>query len=201
MDPLLSVVNRKINEQGEFLYPRFKDTGSREVRTPTKLENGDTYEGEWSHKGFPHGHGTLYKADGGVLWCSFYKGIPEGLGRLIEANGSVYNGDFVKGKKHGYGKLVHGKVTYEGEFRENKKTGKAIEEIAGTSRFNGYFVLGKKEGPGKLENHWKRSSYEGNFHNNMMSGYGKCNYADGSSYTGGWLDDKMHGEGEFCWPD
>ena len=48
---------------------------------------------------------------------------------------------------------MHGKVTYEGEFRENKKTGKAIEEIAGTSRFNGYFVLGKKEGPGKLENH------------------------------------------------
>lgn len=34
----------------------------------------------------------------------------------------------------------------------------------------------------------------------MKSGYGIKRFDSGSVYEGDWLDDKMHGEGEFRWP-
>jgi len=42
--------------------------------------------------------------------------------------------------------------------------------------------------------------YEGEFSDNLKSGYGIKRFDSGSVYEGDWLDDKMHGEGEFRWP-
>ena len=61
--------------------------------------------------------------------------------------------------------------------------------------------MGKKQGKGRFEYLYNKSVYEGDFHNNMISGSGTYHYSDGRTYTGEWLNDKMHGEGRFHWPD
>ena len=53
--------------------------------------------------------------------------------------------------------------------------------------------MGKKEGKGKFEYLYNKSVFEGDFHNGMISGSGTYNYSDGRTYTGEWLNDKMHG--------
>lgn len=75
------------------------------MRAPTELESGDVYDGEWSTGPYaePHGHGVLYKQDGGYLACSFINGEAKGKGRLIESSGQVYEGAILNGIKHGKG--------------------------------------------------------------------------------------------------
>ena len=176
------------------------DPAPREYKAPTKLGNDDFYEGEWAN-GNPHGHGTLFKADGGLLSCSFVNGQATGVGRLIDPWGAVYEGEFDDQKKHGKGKESYKGTTYEGDFEYDSKTGYGTYKTEDSYQYTGYFVNGKKQGEGKLEHLLIGSSYEGNFEDDMMSGKGTYDWPDGRSYTGEWLDDKMHGEGRFTWPD
>ena len=34
-----------------------------------------------------------------------------------------------------------------------------------------------------------------------MEGYGEHYWIDGNIYKGDWLNNEMHGKGEFTWPD
>ena len=45
-----------------------------------------------------------------------------------------------------------------------------------------------------------KSSYEGEWSNNYLNGYGKYIYSDGSVYTGSWYYNKMEGLGEYVFP-
>ena len=45
----------------------------------------------------------------------------------------------------------------------------------------------------------KYSSYEGDFRNNDIEGFGTYIWGDGRKYVGLWKDNKMDGKGEFHW--
>lgn len=104
------------------------------------------YEGQRNEQGQMHGQGRLVFPSGGVYVGSFLRDKRHGQGRLTFANGDVYVGSYVNGlregegkysyadgdvyvgqwkadTKEGYGKLVTatGKVTYEGQWRNNKQ--------------------------------------------------------------------------------
>jgi hypothetical protein len=50
--------------------------------------------------------------------------------------------------------------------------------------------------------HWKDgSSYEGDYVDNFIQGYGVYRWEDGREYTGEWQKNRMHGKGYFVWSD
>ena len=69
---------------------------------------------------------------------------------------------------------------YEGNFHDGVKNGK------------GKFTWAEGEGGG---------TYEGEFKNNQMCGFGLLIYNDNRKYEGNWKDNKMNGKGKFIWPD
>mgnify|MGYP001161025826 FL=1 len=90
---------------------------------------------------------------------------------------------------------------YEGQY--------ATED--GVRRRNGFGTL--TQGPETSEGEWRSdklhgtgrcafasgATYEGGFEEGVFSGEGTYKWADGASYVGGWKSGRMHGEG--CYTD
>lgn len=97
-------------------------------------------------------------------------------------NGDMYVGVHVRGKMHGKGQY-------------NWSNG---------SFYIGDFFNGLKHGKGK----WKRdkndqscNQYEGDYENDMKSGFGIYRWKSGNLYKGRYLEDERHGYGEMFWTD
>ena len=131
--------------------------------------------GEWRNDQFT-GWGRETRRSGKVLEGKYINGVVEGKGILKNAKGNTYIGDFSKSKRHGKGVLDTHKVHYEGEFKNDKLSGK------GRITF-------------KNEGHY----YEGDFDNNEINGYGTFKWKNGDSYTGQMMNGKMHGKGRYCY--
>ena len=98
-----------------------------------KLESGDSYQGTWSQDDdgneVIHGKGVYVFANGSQFVGYFYEGSIVGKGRIIFHNGDIYEGDFIDQQYGGKGKYIFGASHfvdgfYEGEFQNNKITGK-----------------------------------------------------------------------------
>ena len=131
--------------------------------------------GEWRNDQFT-GWGRETRRSGKVLEGKYINGVVEGKGILKNAKGNTYIGDFSNSKRHGKGVLDTHKVHYEGEFKNDKLSGK------GRITF-------------KNEGHY----YEGDFDNNEINGYGTFVWKNGDSYTGQMMNGKMHGKGRYCY--
>jgi len=94
-------------------------------------------------------------------------------------------------------------ASYEGSYRNNKRTGQGTMTYADQSvftgtwlndqRVKGTFVSGgsKYEPVGRLNN----------FKNDKMTGKAKITWANGSSYVGDWLNGKRNGRGKVTFAD
>ena len=129
--------------------------------------------GEWRNDQFT-GWGRETRRSGKVLEGKYINGFVEGKGILKNAKGNTYIGDFLNSKRHGKGVLDTHKVHYEGEFKNDKLSGK------GRITF-------------KNEGHY----YEGDFDNNEINGFGTFKWKNGDSYTGQMMNGKMHGQGRY----
>lgn len=109
----------------------------------------------------------------------------------------------------GYGKFeFQNKIIYIGfykqrgqhKFRHGK--GKLIHPTKnptvnrGEESYEGDWVEDKMQGFG-IYNYSSGDIYEGEFNNNKHEGFGKYFFSDGSKYEGEWLDHKMHGSGQY----
>ena len=69
--------------------------------------------------------------------------------------------------------------------------------------YNGNFKAGKKSGKGKFV--WKNGEkYEGNFENDLRNGFGVYTYSKedaGDYHEGHWKDDKKSGKGKLVFKD
>lgn len=88
-----------------------------------------------------------------------------------------YEGTYLGTMKHGYGKLRMSGSTYEGEFRDDLKSGSG--------------VLTWDDG----------RQYRGQFENGVFHGQAVMTWPDGRRYRGQYADDRKHGEGTFAWAD
>ena len=93
-------------------------------------------------------------------------------------NGSLYIGDFANGVREGQGKEETSDHIYEGYFSNDMKNGK-----------------------GKVTYKTLNDSYEGEFHDNLITGIGLYQWSNGESYYGSFVNGKMHGKGLYKWPD
>lgn len=108
---------------------------------------------------------------------------------------------FINDKLNGYGEkqTLTGNI-YRGEFIDNLKHGKGIEENS-EHIYEGEFYQDKKEGKGKLTYIQISDSYEGEFKNNTITGTGFYIWSNKDTYQGTFIDGKMHGKGIYKWPD
>ena len=133
------------------------------------------YLGNWKHDSFT-GWGRETKRSGKILEGKYINGLVEGKGILRNSKGNSYIGDFVKSKRHGKGILETHKIHYEGDFVDDKLSGRGT-------------IVFKNEG----------HTYEGQFNNNEINGFGTFKWCNGDYYTGEMLNGKMHGRGRYTY--
>lgn len=161
--------------------------------------NGDIYEGEWSD-GKPNGYGKMFYKKGGN------EGNP----------GDIYDGEWLNGIRHGQGKMVFSKPDIDGQIAN--AYGKVVpspisfewwvavlrrqrddimptfvKPLQGerTASYEGEFRDNKINGYGTMI-FWNASSkYQGNFKDNKMDGDGIMIYANGHTYKGEWKNNEM----------
>ncbi|XP_053131766.1 radial spoke head 10 homolog B-like isoform X2 [Hemicordylus capensis] len=142
------------------------------------FQGGNVYKGMFS-EGLMHGEGTYTWADGVKYEGNFVKNLQMDHGSYTWPDGSIYEGEVKSGIRHGFGMYKCGTypVSYIGQWFEGKRHGK------GTIYYN-------MEGT---------SWYEGDFVNNIKSGWGIRCYKSGNIYEGQWERDVRHGEGRMRW--
>ncbi|XP_026560387.1 radial spoke head 10 homolog B2 [Pseudonaja textilis] len=161
----------------------------------------ESYEGE-KVRGLYEGEGTAYFQGGNVYKGMFSEGLMHGRGTYTWADGVQYEGNFVKNVQmdHGTYKWLDGS-TYEGEVKNGIRNGFGMYKC-GTYpvSYIGQWVEGKRHGKGTIYYNESGSSwYEGDFVNNIKSGWGVRRYKSGNIYEGQWERDLRHGEGRMRW--
>ena len=89
---------------------------------------------------------------------------------------------------------------YYGEWKDNLRYGRGIQQWLDGSRYEGYFVNDKANIRGKLF-HSNGDTYDGEWLNDKANGKGIYNHIGGEYYNGEWKDDKQHGKGKETWID
>ncbi|XP_063171140.1 radial spoke head 10 homolog B2-like [Candoia aspera] len=161
----------------------------------------ERYEGEKVH-GLYEGEGTAYFQGGNIYKGMFSEGLMHGRGTYTWIDGVQYEGTFVKNLQmnHGSYKWPDGSM-YEGEVKNGIRHGFGMYKC-GTHpvSYIGHWVEGKRHGKGTIYYSEAGSSwYEGDFVNNIKSGWGIRCYKSGNIYEGQWERDLRHGEGRMRW--
>ncbi|XP_030067882.1 radial spoke head 10 homolog B [Microcaecilia unicolor] len=158
--------------EGETLHGLYEGQGT------AYFQEGNVYSGMFS-EGLMHGKGTYTWYDGIKYEGDFVKNVPMGHGTYTWPDGSKYEGDVKDGIRHGFGMYKCGTqpVSYVGQWFCSIRHGK------GTIYFN-------EEGT---------SWYEGDWVNNIRSGWGVRCYASGNIFEGQWENNARHGEGRMRW--
>lgn len=136
----------------------------------------------------------------------------DNLGDSFHSSLKVNNENNTKGIIYGYGKFeFQNKIIYLGMYKQRPdgvklRHGKGIilhPKISINSSikmkeesYEGDWIDDKMEGFG-IYTYANGDIYEGEFKNNMHHGYGKYFFCDGSYYTGEWNNHKFHGSGRY----
>ena len=151
-------------------------------------KGGRIWDGQWelrSRIGNLEVHGNrylfqlLFTAKSGLTGLysgPLAEGKPDGLGKVVFDDKSIYEGSFQNGLRHGKGRHSGTYWFFEGDFKEDLRTG--------------YGVYTWPDG----------RKYEGNWENDLRSGKGKLTLRNGSIYEGNWKDDAPSGQGSFFYP-
>lgn len=181
-----------------------------------KYSNG-TYEGQFKNN-FRHGRGVYKWNNGESYEGGWVQGKKEGQGTLTFLNGNKYIGAFKNGNREGKGIEYdkNGNVTYDGQWKSDKKTtlistqqktsSLTIGCVSGNCTngygkyrynngiYNGFFKNGKRNGHGHFS--WNNGDfYFGNWSNDLRNDYGSYHWKDGSHYVGEWKNNVRTGYG------
>ncbi len=98
-----------------------------------------------------------------------------------------------------FGTYKSDSYAYEGDFVNDKRTGKGTESWTDGAVYEGDFVNGKRTGKGTLT--WPDGAvYEGDWVNDKRTGKGTYK-SDSYAYEGDFVDDKRTGQGTLTWTD
>ena len=188
-----------------------------------RMQDKIIYRGQWRN-GVYNGIGLKSYANGDVYEGNFNLGNKEGSGEYKFLDGSTYKGTYKLGRKSGDKcELVHYIGTiYKGPFEAGLKSGKGEFEFPDGRVYIGDFKADHFHGKGKLT--WKIDNqantkhsfgheesfgspaskskagswtYEGDWIRGQPHGDGVHTYADGSIYTGNFVDGKRRGRGKL----
>lgn len=136
-----------------------------------------------------------------------------GFGKYRDENGTLYEGIFEQGVLNGIGKIIMikeivnkekgktiNKIVYKGNINNFKKEGYGTE-ICDEYIYEGNFHNNRKKGNGKIQFLISGDSYEGEFDNDKITGYGHYIWSNKHEYIGDFIEGEMHGKGKYIWPD
>ena len=163
------------------------------------FENSASYQGEWLENEM-HGYGEYFYQSGSNNL--FYEGYfdhnkKNGPGILSLKNGTVYEAIWNNNEINLCKISFYDKTIFFGETKNFLKEGYGEEIKLNTNEiFKGFYknnsyIYGKY----RFKN---GSAYNGQFLNNMMNGYGRMLY-DNGSYEGYFKNSKKHGIGRFIY--
>jgi hypothetical protein len=201
----------------------FLDLEEQLVREPPVIEEDGVYVGQWSAKGYKHGHGNKIWTDGTQYEGQWQQGKQSGRGRLICVNGDVIEGDWVQNRIQGHGTYQsQGGDVYSGEFANGKFSGKGWYKYRNNDEYIGGYQEGLKEGRGVLfgvdgsiyaggYSHDKKHGkgvfvsatgeiYFGDHADSVRSGQGRYYYSNGVTYSGSWVNNASSGFGKLTYP-
>jgi hypothetical protein len=171
------------------------------------LKDGEKYVGEFRN-GLYHGHGVLTFSENNVNERANYDGDwkhdkRSGNGTLTWKDGQKYVGEFQNDNRHGHGVLTTSvnstAIRYDGEWKEDKRSGNGTFIIENGEKYVGEWLNDLIHGRGVLsfpENDiLNRTSYDGEWKENALSGKGTFIWKTGQKYVGEWLNDTRHGYG------
>ena len=183
-------INGKLNKLGKYID-----------------ENENIFEG-YFQDGDLNGEGTIIKQklfkdknkskdvlDKVKYIGNIKKFLKEGRGKEI-CKEYIYEGNFHKNMRDGKGRiefLLTGD-RYEGDFKNDKITGKGTYIWKNGCQYTGDFVNGEMNGEGKFT--WPNGSeYEGEYANGIREGLGKLTWSNGKVFKGIFKKGKPKGKG------
>jgi len=123
-------------------------------------------------------------------------------GTVTFKNGSVMRCQLAEGR--GLTGICHFKAkdgyTYDGEYKDGKRTGHAKIRYADSELYEGEVKEGFPDGYGKWENA-KGDTYEGDFRAGKRNGKGVYVWKTGCRYVGEFVAEKQHGQGLLICPN
>ena len=162
--------------------------------------NNEKYEGYWENNEII-GKGRLTNKNEEFTYeGNFTHNIINGKGEKYYEN-CIYKGNFVNNMKDGIGEESTIDYDYKGEFSNDLKNGKGkvIYKNTGES-YEGEFKDDKLTGYGCYK--WNNNHiYNGQFLNGNMNGIGYYTWPEGGYYKGNYINNIKEGKGEFMWPD
>lgn len=178
-----------------------------------EIAPGLSYEGE-TFEGKRHGKGKQVWNNGTCYEGEFIEDKAKGKGKLVHREGDYYEGQWDNDKANGIG--IYVSITgarYDGQWKEDKQDGKGVETWPEGSKYEGEYKKGRKSGKGcflwlfsLLKTFFKgriefpdKAWYKGDFLDNEIHGSGEYHWSDGRSYKGDWKEGKMDGKGETFW--
>ena len=133
-------------------------------------------------------------------------GERHGCGTYHWSSGDTYEGDFRNNKRTGHGiyRWADGTV-YEGAFLDGKITGYGTKRWTNGTVYEGEWLNDNRHGRGTQrwgkDTDYKDDVYEGDWLNDKRTGRGTYRWADGTVYEGAFLDGKITGYGTKHWTD
>jgi len=147
------------------------------------------------------GYGILYSLNNEKYEGYWGKNEIIGIGRLTNKNEEfTYEGEFNHNIINGKGEKYYENYIYKGDFINNKKEGIG-EESTNDYDYKGEFVNDLKNGKGKVIYKNRGESYEGEFKNDELTGYGCYKWSNNHIYKGQFLNGNMNGHGYYTWPE
>jgi len=183
------------------------------------LEKG-TYHGELSI-GFPQGEGTLQFLTGETYSGNWDGNIINGIGKLDYPDSGIFEGNFEDGLKCGYGTYTWASGDeYEGNWFADQMSGEGVYTFVDGGILSGVFSENQfysgrydyqnssvsfhiqiEEGKTKKITAAIESgvTYEGDFPEYQIAGYGEMVYPNGDIYSGEYSDGVRCGTGTYTW--
>ncbi|ESL12235.1 hypothetical protein TRSC58_00001 [Trypanosoma rangeli SC58] len=157
--------------------------------------DGHVYRGEWVNSVY-NGTGTYLLPNGGKYEGQWVNGCEHGRGTMTYFNGDTYTGEWRNGNKHGVGTYTSASLQYEGEWCFGAIEGRGQCRYADGSTYEGEWHKSMYHGKGQFISPTTRQSYAGEFFHGKRCGHGVYR-SDEVVYTGEWLNDQKHGDGEL----
>lgn len=127
--------------------------------------------------------------------------VTSGFGEFEYQNGSTYVGHWeIRGgakKRHGHGKLVHSHTVSGGGKSRNRRD----QDLASRGSVRSISGSLPNEAEEESQTGSFQESYEGEWFDDMIQGYGVYNYLTGAVYDGEWHAGKHHGHGTYYFPN
>ena len=172
------------------------------------------FNGDLKDKKKINGIGAIYFPNGKKYKGNFINGKLNGEGKYIDGNGNIYEGTFINGELNGNGKIIKikeeddmnsarkliNKITYTGNIQNFKREGFG-KEICTEYIYEGNYHNDMRNGKGKIKFINTGDSYEGDFLDDKITGYGEYIWSNKQKYIGNFIDGMMNGKGKYTWPD